>query len=220
MCDDQVSTVTTAATTLTVVLQPGICNSLAFQGLLGNTLAITLQDGPGGAVVYSNTVSLDGTVIADWYQYFFEPFVQLAEVALTALPTYASAYITFVVTGGGVVGVGVVSVGSFYDLGITLAGATVAIIDYSVKQTSATGATNFDRRAYSKRMSIRSALDNAQINKVQRLLANLRAKPAVWIGSEAANFQPLIVFGFYRDFSIEIAYVDYSFCSLEIEGLT
>ena len=220
MFDDQVSTATTATTSLTTVLQPGICNAVAFQGLIGSTLTFTMQDGSGGATVYSKTINLDGTVISDWYQYFYEATVQLAEVALTDIPPYSSAYMTIAITGGGTVGVGVVTAGTDYDLGETLTGATVSIIDYSVKQTSALGVNTFVRRNYSKRMSVQMILNNSQINKVQRVLADLRAKPAVWIGSAAPNFQPLIIFGFYRDFSIDIAYANTSYCSLEIEGLT
>jgi hypothetical protein len=220
MFDDQISTLTTASLSLTTVLEPGICNAIAFQGLLGTTLELTLQDGSGGSTIYSKTVSLDGSIISDWYQYFYEAAVQLAEVALTDIPPCTNAYMTTVITGGGTVAVGVVTVGTQYVLGDTQAGANVSIIDYSVKQTDAFGVTSFVRRAYSKRMSASLVLSNAQINKVQRVLAELRAKPAVWIGSEAPNFQPLIIFGFYRDFTIDIAYAHTSYCSLEIEGLT
>jgi hypothetical protein len=40
---------------------------------------------------------------------------------------------------------------------------------------------------------------------------------AVWVGSE--EYASMIVYGFYKDFSIEISYPTVSICSLEIEGL-
>jgi len=69
-------------------------------------------------------------------------------------------------------------------------------------------------------MSGQFLLNNGQLNAVQRILAEIRAVPSVFIGSEATDYSPLIVYGFYRDFSIDIAYPTKSFCRIEVEGLT
>jgi hypothetical protein len=188
---------------------------------VGQTLTVTVRDGLAGPVVYGpSVIALDGTIIADWYQYFFEPSVQLAEVALTDLVPYQDAHITITLDGTGTVECGICLIGTFYTLGDTEFGATVSIIDYSRKETDTFGVTTFVRRAYSKRMNARMMLDTAQINKVQRVLADLRATPCAWIGTDESGFEPLTVYGFYRDFSIDVAYPTKSYCSLEIEGLT
>lgn len=221
MFDSEISTVTTATTTLTVVLKPGYVNSLALFGLVGQTLTVTVRDGLAGPVVYGpNAINLDGTVIGDWYMYFFEPAVQLAEVVLTDLVPYQDAHVTITLAGTGTVACGICLLGTFYTLGDTEFGANVSIIDYSRKETDAFGVTTFVRRAYSKRMNARMMLDTAQINKVQRVLADLRATPCAWIGTDESGFEPLTVYGFYRDFSIDVAYPTKSYCSLEVEGLT
>jgi hypothetical protein len=219
MFDTELSTQTAQASPLTTVLKPGYVNSLALFGLEGDTLAVTVRDALAGAVVYSKTISLDGTIIADWYQYFFEPNVQLGEVVLTDLPPYGDAHITVALSGSGTVKCGQLTLGTAYALGGTQYGANAGIIDYSRKDTSATGATTFVRRRFSKRMSASLMLDTAQINKVQRVLADLRATPCAWIGSDVAGYEPLTLFGFYRDFSLEVAYPTQSLCTLEIEGL-
>lgn len=219
MFDTEISTATAAATTLSVVLKPGYVNSMALFGLEGATLDVTVRNGQAGPVVYSTRKNLDGTVIADWYQYFFEPNVQLAEVVLTDLPPYGEAHITVALSGPGTVKCGVLAVGTAYVLGDTQYGASVGIIDYSRKDTSATGVTTFVQRKYSKRLTASLALDNAQLNKVQRVLADLRATPCAWIGAEEVGFEPLTLFGFYRDFSIDVAYPTNSLCSIQIEGL-
>lgn len=221
MFDGEISTVTSATTTLTVVIKPGYTNSLALFGLVGQTLTITGRNGLAGPVVYGpKAINLDGSVIADWYMYFFEPFVQLAEVVLTDLVPYLDSHITITLDGTGTVECGICLPGTFYTLGDTEFGANVSIIDYSRKNTSAAGITSFEQRAYSKRMSARLMLDTVQINKVQRILADLRATPAAWIGTDESGFEPLTVYGFYRDFSIDVAYPTKSYCSLEVEGLT
>lgn len=222
MFDNQISTATTATTSLAVVLEPGLCNSISFFGLVGQTLTVNVKDGPSGATVFERTFTLDGTLIADWYQYFYEPFVQLGEVVITDLPAYSTNYMTITITAGvgASVGIGMVSFGTIYELGSAQYGATASIIDYSRKDTSALGVATFIKRSYSKRMSLHLVLPNAQLNKVQRILADIRATPCAWIGSGSSDYLPLVMFGFYRDFSIEIAYATTSFCSIEIEGLS
>ncbi len=220
MFDDKISTQSAQATALTVVIKPGYVNSLAVFGLEGATLAVTVRDGLSGPVVYTYTKDLDGTIIADWYQYYFEPSVQLADVVLTDLPPYGDAHITVAVGSGGTAKCGILIAGTVYVLGETEFGATASIMDYSRKDTDAQGVTTFVKRAYSKRMSARSMLPNGQLNKVQRVLADLRATPCAWIGTDSAGFEPLTLFGFYRDFSIDVAYPAQSYCSLEVEGLT
>jgi len=220
MFDTEISTQTVAESTLTVVIKPGICNSLALFNLVGNNLQVTVQNGLGGPVVYSYNHTLDGTVISDWYQYYFEPSVQLGEVVLPNMPPYADAHITITVSAIGQAKCGHIAIGTFYDLGQTEYGAVASIIDYSRKTTSIAGITSFEKRAFSKRVSMRMMIQNAQLNKVQRVLADLRATPCAWIGTDTIGFEPLTLFGFYRDFSIDVAYHTRSFCSVEIEGMT
>lgn len=223
MFDGQVSTATTSTSPLVVTIAPGIVNSVAMIDLVGSSVTITMTDNGASPPVYTRTVGLDGSIVFDWYTYFFEPFVQLAEVVLTDLPPYANGRITMTLTSGGNVAIGEFLVGTVYELGEVgmEQGASVGIIDYSRKDTdNDTGLTTFVRRAYSKRMSGQFLLDNGQLNAVQRILADIRAVPSVFIGSEAADYAPLIVYGFYRDFSIDIAYPTKSFCRIEVEGLT
>ena len=221
MFDDQISTATVSATPLTVVLDTGLANSLALFGLVGTQLTVNVTDGPAGANVYSRTTSLDGTFIFDWYQYFFEPNVQVEELVLTDLPPYTGARVTVTLAGSGSVQVGQLVFGNQHDLGDAEHGATVGIIDYSRKDTDDFGITTFVERSFSKRLTARLMLDTGQVSRVQQVLARVRAKPSVWVGVPGdTNFAALTVYGYYRDFSIDVAYPTKSYCSLEIEGLT
>lgn len=219
MFDSQISTQTVATSSLSVVLKPGLCNSICFFGLVGSTLTVTVRDGLAGAVVYTRTVTLDGTIIADWYQYYFEPAVQLASVVLTDLPPYGNAHITATISGTGSVKCGTLLVGTFYDLGDTQYGATSGITDYSRKDTDAFGIFTFVQRAYSDRISANLMFPNSQLNKVKSVLTSTRG-PCVWIGTDVAGFEVLNTLGWYRDFQIVIPYRTASLCSIEIEGLT
>ena len=78
--------------------------------------------------------------------------------------------------------------------------------------------TSVVERAFAKRMSARVVMQTDALDDVHRTLASIRATPVLWIGSE--SFESLTVFGFYKEFSIDLAYPTVSYCSLTIEGLT
>lgn len=221
MFDSEINTATTKTSPLTVTIAPGIVNSLGLFGLIGESVTITMTNGAGGATVYNKTISLNGTVIADWYQYFYEPTLQLSELVVTDIPPYANGRITISITSAtSSVAVGILSVGTVYDLGATQFNPEVGIIDYSKKETDANGKTSFVKKAFSKRMQATMMLDNGQLNKVSAILNDLRATPCIWIGSDDPTYNVLLIYGFYRDFSITIPYAAKSLCSLEVEGLT
>lgn len=220
MFDEEVDSVTAATSPLTVVIKPGQVTGLSLLGLSGTAASVSMKDQTGGSVVYTASKSLDGTIITDWYDYFFEPYAQLDSWVLTDLQPYSACEITVSVTGTGTVSAGVLTAGTVYDLGTTLAGVTVGIADYSTKTTDLYGRTTIVPRKYAKTMDARLHLNSTQLNKVQRLLASLRTTPCVWIGSSLDVYAPTVIYGFYKDFSLEIPYADMTMCSLQIEGLT
>lgn len=220
MFDALVNSQTTATTSFTTVVKPLVAfNSLAYLNIVGATLDITIRDGLAGPITYTRSIPLDDTLIVDWYMYFFEPFDLKTDVILTDIPVYNTSHITTVITGVGTVAIGAMIYGTQYSLGNTQYGATIGIKDYSVKTTDAFGNTSFVQRAYSKRMDADVMLNNSNLNFVHRLLSDIRAIPVVWIGSDAEEFKPLVMFGYYRDFNISIPYPTYSMCNISIEGL-
>lgn len=220
MFDSEYSTATTAANSISVNLRPVNINALALIGLIGSQVTITVNETPGGTTIYQRTASLDGTLITDWYQYYFEPYAQLRELTFNDLPPYSSGEIIVTVTGTSNVAIAQLVLGTIYTLGETLQGAQSGIIDYSRKDVSPTGTITLQRRKYSRRMSLSGVVDNGAVTKLQAILADLRALPCVWIAHTDAALSLLIVFGFYRDFSIDVSYPNHSLFSLEIEGMT
>jgi hypothetical protein len=219
MFDDKISTASGATNALTVSIDTGYINSLALLGLVGASAAIRMTNGAGGPEVYNRTVSLDGTIIADWYQYFFEPSVSLGSLWLTDLPPYINARITVTVTAVGPVAVGMLTFGTFYELGAAQLGASAGLISYAKKNTDSVGVTTFTPGANAKRMSISLTVPKGQINKVHGVLTGLDGVPCMWIGVDDAALSPLAIYGFFRDFGLVVQYQTESLYSLEIEGL-
>lgn len=219
--DSSVSTASTATTTMSWVFKPGRVDSIAFLGITGTTLTVSQKDATGGTTVYSSSTTLDGTLLSDWYMYFFEPFTVRDTVTLTnKLLPYTAGEITVTLAGTGTVRLGCIAVGTLYTVGDTQYGATAGIIDYSTKTTDTYGNTVITKRAFSKRMEARMQLTSAQFAKTHALLSSLRSTPVVWLGTDdTTTYAPLVIFGYYKDFSMEIAYPTYSVCSLQVEGL-
>lgn len=224
--DDQVSNASVSTSednTIEFTVESKNTQAIALLNVIGSSVEIEVRDAnvPNKPVVYSSSYSLLGN-ITNWQEYFFnDPDVLRTQAVFLDLPTdYYNTETTIRVSGSQPVSLGICSFGKLVTLGKTELGTSSGITDYSVKQTDEFGQTSFVVRAYSKRMSANVLVQNGELNKIQRLLYDLRAVPALWIASTNVNYEEsLVVFGYYKDFTTTIPYPDYSYCSLEIEGL-
>lgn len=220
MFDDVVGTVTQAATNLTVVLRPGAVGGLALLELTGNQAIITMKNAPGGSIVYSKTVSLDGTLISSFYEWFYTEYEQLTDVVLSDLPAhFFTPELTISITSSSTVSCGVCKFGGVIAIGSAQNGATVGIVDYSRKSVDPFGNYSITKRAFSKRADLKIITEAVQFNRIFRTLADIRSTPCIFIGTEIPGYEPLIVYGFYKDFTIDVAYPSAHLCNLSIEGL-
>lgn len=171
------------------------------------------------ALIYFSEYALNESLVDNWYDYFYQDYALLTEAIFQNIPSYSRTRITVSVIGD-IVKCGIVFSGASYNLGTTQYGASAGIIDYSKKETDEFGTTTFIKRAFSKRMNVNLILPSSDLYRVQKVFSDIRATPCVWIGSEAEIYRPLVMYGYYRDFSLEIPYPEYSYCSLQVEGLT
>lgn len=208
---------------MTYTIKPGICNTLVLFGLNGaNSVRVQMKENSSATTyIYDQTQSLDATIITDWYDYFFEPFVPKGDAVFSNLPPFYFGEITVTITGavGSYVECGVIIAGNKYDLGATQWGISVNNIDYSTKEADEFGTTTFVRRNNSKRLNASLMFDNSVLTKVHYVLTELSATPCAWIGTDSETLSLYNVYGYYKDFSIDSKHPLYSYCTLEIEGL-
>jgi hypothetical protein len=62
-------------------------------------------------------------------------------------------------------------------------------------------------------------VENEMVSSIYSKLAEIRATPVIWIGSDEQVFDSTIVYGFYKSFNIVLESAGGSMCNLEIEGL-
>ena len=209
---------TVQATQIDTTLQSAtVVNAIALLNVEATTIEITVTDSVEG-VVYDETFNMTSySGIQDWYAYFFEPIVRESQLAVTDLPPYANADINIVINANADAKCGAVVIGQFADLGLAQHGASLSIIDYSVKDTDAQGRVTITEGAYADKMEVDVVLDTSQMGQVKKTLTSLRTTPSVWIAEDGNS--DLVIYGYYREFDIILSNPTTSRCSLEIEGL-
>lgn len=222
--DTQTSTISSAITSMTFVVKPGSFDSAALINLETALVEIAVSDDNTKQLVYNSSAGLADSTLQDWYQYFFyDPLVHRTQVVFYNIPPYTEAVVTVRLTGSAlsVISVAQAIFGTIASLGGTQYGAQAGIVDYSRKDTDEFGTTSFTKRAFSKRLTADIYINNAELNRVQNYLYNIRATPTVWIASDDPQLEEVsIIWGFYKDFSTTISYPSNSLCNLQIEGLT
>lgn len=220
MFDQEINTGSTGSSPITIVVEPGYINSVVLLDVEADSATITMHD--GATEVFSQTVSLIESSVASWTDYFFEPFLYATQKIVGGLPYYLNAQVTVTVTkASGTVRVGGVVFGNSFEIGDALQGARSGITSYSRIEQNTFGVTQIVRRLSAKRMSVNLKLDTVAFKRVHALLKELDSVPCVWIAepNEPDKYGPLTIFGYARDFQIEVPGPQISYCSLEIQGM-
>ena len=221
MFDAVVGSRTTQANSITLTLTPAqIVDSIAFLDLVATTIDVVMTD-PVEGVVYTEHIDLiSKSFIVDLYTYFFEPIITDDACVLLGVPAYLDASLEITITNTGATAeIGTLVIGAQKYLGGTQYAPSIGINDYSKKDVDAFGNFTVLQRAYTKRMSCELFLENNLVDILQRTLAEYRATPVVWVGTDE-NFSCMLIYGFFKSFTITIIYLTHSTCSLEVEGLS
>lgn len=231
--DDSPSTLSSNSQYVTYIFKPGRINSIALLELDATEVSVNLYAStsvgqPPIEQYHGYNDLLNNSNVGNWYEYFYEPFYYQTSLAITNmvnaslldLPQYSDTIMCITVAKGtDIASLGIIASGISYTLGNTQAGMSLGIIDYSKKDTDDFGNTILVRRKYSKRFKSTFFLLSSKVDTVSNLLSQYRATPVVWIGTDSAYSQ-LVIYGFYRDWNIDIPNNIGSFCSIDIEGLT
>lgn len=218
MFDAEISTATTRAGNIAVTLALSErINAISLHGLVGTSATVVHKDGSTVLGTYTTSLVSDP---ADWYDYYFGPYRQRREWVVTGLAPYVNSTLEITIAGTSTACAACL-VGTASEIGSAQYGFSTGIIDYSSKQTSATGVQTLKKGKYAKRMSGSLEVPRAQYSAVTELLESVRGTPCAWIGvPDNADYTPMTILGFYRDFQIEIPGPSVHVCSLEVEGLT
>jgi hypothetical protein len=198
----------------------GNFGGLALLNIIGATAKVNITDPIEGALPEIEVGLSDTSEVVDWFTYFYAPVTQRTEVIFSDLPIYAGAIVTVEITGAGDVALGELALGVNFNLGTSLTGTSLGIEDFSTKRKDDFGRTFILERAFANIVSFEFSFPIGRSQRVRRVLSELRARPAVYYtGSEQISLGGT-VYGFPRDFRINLQTPTVAFATLEIEGLT
>lgn len=231
MFDKYTSTATTSTTgNIEITLYCKSVSSIAFFNTQASAVTINAWNATSIAacndsnkVIDDETISLEQTIL-DWYEYFFKPFSNTRDyVQPIDLNLYNNLIVNveFTKYTGLDCYVGNFIVGSLYNLGKIRNGISTGIEDYSKKLFDDTFGSHYIQEGnYRKRLDCDLGIKNENINVVNSVLTQLRAKPTIWQANPTGyEFDNLIIYGIPRSFDILMEDINYTECSLEIDGL-
>jgi hypothetical protein len=219
MFDGKVGSQSTRETPIVVRLRPGIISDVSLLNVDADLVEVALSY--EGEIVWSASRDMrTSETITNWFEYFFTEFRARTDVSFANVPPYLKGELIVTVSKPvNDVAVGELIVGRSLVFGETQISPRLGINDYSRKDVDAWGDYFVVERAFSKRMSVNVRIPNVLVDEVYRVLAKHRATPLIWDANDE-RFGALIVYGFYKSFTVDIAHYTHSFCTLDIEGLT
>jgi hypothetical protein len=202
-----------------VVQVTGRANAVSLLNIACDTAQIIVTTASDGEI-YNETFNLTSdSGVNNWFDYFFEPIVRKGDLVVTDLPLNGDPQIEVIATAtGSTVRIGTMVIGQSLYFGAVIYGAQVGIQDFSRKVADEFGNWTIVERGFAKRADYKVWMDNAKIDATAAFLASIRAVPCVFKGD--GDYAALYIFGFYKDWNIEIPGPNKSYCSLSIEGLT
>lgn len=222
LIDDTVGTqtVATGATSMRFVMPFNRCTSFGLLNVDAAFVSVLVKDDSGDVFFQRDyTMTADLTSFSA-YQYCFYPIVASHDLVATEVPMPILGTLEVTLSGIEDPAIGHVVCGRTSVLGKTKYGAEVGETDYSRKETDEFGATTFIRRASASNMSLPLYLHPDQSDAVKRILTNLRATPALWVGDNRdEGFEALTIWGWKEEHRLVYAGPNEMEFKLDIQGL-
>lgn len=215
------SSQTAQGVSMSYVLRPGtVVTAVAAVNLKSvQTVRVRMISDAYG-LVYDKTITRTRTPPGQgWWNWFFGRRSESLTSYYEDLPSFLDAQILVDFTGLADMAVGTLMLGtvSTWGKGVTY-GASLGIRDYSKKETNEWGEVVLTQRTYARKLQFTLVLDSTEVDPLYRYLGSLRAVACLWIVSDL--YSSMVVYGYYQDFDVLIAYPKQSDCNLTLEGLT
>lgn len=223
MFDLSRTTKSTSTTDIVITIVPDIrFNSIGIGGSSATSVDISVSS-PSTGVVFSSEDNMYSRGTKRWYEYFFSRFSVRTQLLKTGISPISNSEITITLTAGtSGVSVGSIIIGSSVFLGDIQVSPSVEIINFSKIDRDIYGNANLITRRTLPKTTQRTIIPKANINKVINIREDLNAVPALWAGltdDTHGYFEPLLIFGIYKEFTVNMNYPDHAEINLELEEL-
>lgn len=220
--DQKITDQVSESNSIGYVLDPTdeLVTAVAFFNLDASELQLQLETTSEGEY-YNQTFDLiDNSYVIDWYTYFFEPQRKLEELLIEDLPPYTSPTVTITISEtGSTAEVGQIIIGRYLDLGATQYNTSVSIEDFSRKERDTFGNPIIVERAFAQRAEYDITVETNAVRRVQSILSDIRTTPVVWYAGPNTDKYGTTIYGYYRDFDINLSTPSLSYATIDVEGL-
>lgn len=221
MFNDLLTDFTTSNNDITTTVNTGSIEGVALLGLVGSQATVTITDKLTTETIFTETREIDGSVVADISDWFFVDPEYNADIVFQGIPIgFTEVELTInIEKGSDSAGCGVCKFGTIDFIGDTLHGASISIVDYSVETVDSFGYLQITERGFIKAISSKMITTKANFSKIFKLVSRRRAIPTVYITTDASGYEPLIAYGLFHDFTLDISYSQYNYCTLVVHGV-
>lgn len=218
MFDDALDTVTQRAESLVVTVAPCNPQSVGLLNVRGRSARV--QSSHGGIPVYDEEQSLwDTSFITDWAEYFFNEPEFKSDAIFSNLPPVVGQSVTITINAPAATAqCGMAVLGKPLDVGLEEVGLQRSGIDYSQVTFDPFGKASIAKRAYARKVSTQTLIENRALDRITRRLDQFASVP-VLVLSGSGRFGSTVVYGLVS-YTVDVALYAYSYVSLEVKGLT
>lgn len=177
-----------------VEINPGqIINAVGAVGINALNFRVIMTD-PSEGIVYDRTELMSDAGVADWYEYWFSPFVRKENVALLDLPSYRNATLKIIVEAPeDQAQVGFLVIGEQIAIGETEYGTGLGYDSYSTRKTLFDGTEQLQSRQSRKYVNFNFAIKTDELSFISSQLDALKDTPTLYVGSN--KHDGLLIFG-------------------------
>ncbi|MFZ2998725.1 MAG: hypothetical protein WA071_00105 [Undibacterium umbellatum] len=214
MFDGLVSTQTSVASPLTVVLRAGVFNAFFLGGLDADAISYVVKDAPGGTVISSYSGVLEGSTPADYYEFFFERFKPQTDFIASSIPEYHAAELTLTLTKvTGNVKLGILAIGDLQPFAPAQYGVKVKPKTWSYIKVDDSGNATIKKRRSGKDITVNALVELDDADTVLDAITFVLDVPCVMICSDAVVHRGMRGFGLV---SGELSYDHKTKCNLTL----
>jgi len=195
---------------------------VAIGNIIADDVTLYVYDSTA-ALVYSETKDLVSRTVNNWFDYFYQPFLQVENTLFTNFPIN-SGYthkLTFTKASGSIY-VGFVVMGMPFEVGITSERANARRLNFSTIDRAFDGEAKIDIRRSIPEITQTILINKTDLNTGVRLLDDLNGVVTAWTAlSDPSDgyFNTFFVIGFYRDVEYSADHPDHVIANIKLEAI-
>lgn len=203
MFDAEVNTSTTALDEIAVEVHPSeTATGISFFNLVGDNLNITVTDSTD-TEVYNVDISLDGTIIATPWDWWFRTFRQKQTYVNSEFPPFYNSTIKVTLTGSGEVAIGAMQVGKSEYIGTALQGTGFGCDDYSIVER-VFAKTKFKKKGNAQLTNIELFVEGWRMPTTVQVLRSTLSTPATFVPTGDDLYPFMSTLGYHQTYNATI----------------